>query len=373
MYNCKYFSDTRLTNNKGVSVNVDGICTNIITYRNTQSLGGNSNIELTYDNSPYLTSRRSAVCKRSKNTGFCVAENREINTKLGFNLPLTGWTSCDEFPFATTEQGGGEVGETAQLCVPTSQQDIQSKCNDLVTNLETNVNANVDGTPIDANKGENWIAWDSGYETWTPAEGSTPPPWQTTITGYSPDGPLSYGIPEKSPDGTSWKWKRNYVFKTIDTSPPASMAFPDHAFSSGTWWSGGITPITSNDVICAISRNDAKRVRLRSGRFNAYCNVNPNRAARTFGNWANTARYSACVVQFSGIQNRKRDLGLEDIIDIKLVGQVYDAEGRPIMAPRDVDIGSDDEPNKESDLDQSPRRVTFLNSNAGPHTSSKVL
>lgn len=132
-YNCEStFYDQTLTGPAGVQT-FTGICNNIQGFLQNNGLG-NTGYQLTWDSETTTQSRRrSSVCD-----GFCTTQN--TNAKLATLGPASGVTNmlnCDEFPFASSEQGGsGFLGVNpttltgvVRTCVPTWQNDIQGRCN----------------------------------------------------------------------------------------------------------------------------------------------------------------------------------------------------------------------------------------------------
>lgn len=100
-----------------------------------RSIPPESGIELTWD-PPRSTGRREIACPRTKGKPFCDAENINLGKGIGLGDHTSGLVSCDEFPFASTEEGGHFFGQVADhktpvnaKCVPVWQQNIQGKCN----------------------------------------------------------------------------------------------------------------------------------------------------------------------------------------------------------------------------------------------------
>lgn len=86
----------------------------------------------------------------------------QTGTISGFPL-----VSCDEFPIASTEEGGSYFGRLpnnptaiATTCVPDWQQNLQGNCHKLLGRISTNV-----AYPDDPTAAANWQRWGSGSGT----------------------------------------------------------------------------------------------------------------------------------------------------------------------------------------------------------------
>ena len=62
---------------------------------------------------------------------FCAVDNNLLTGRLGLGTDTVNFLSCDEFPFASSEEGGAYFGNLATsptaistLCVPIWQQSI---------------------------------------------------------------------------------------------------------------------------------------------------------------------------------------------------------------------------------------------------------
>lgn len=114
-------------------------------YSESRALCKGRGCTLTFDASnSRQTTRRNQACRsrtlprRSK----CVNDNNVRELYLWGSLnhrPDSGLTSCDEFPFASSEEGGDNYDDggsnmqslfgTKTVCVPTWQQSLQGNCN----------------------------------------------------------------------------------------------------------------------------------------------------------------------------------------------------------------------------------------------------
>ncbi|KAJ6024671.1 hypothetical protein N7540_005468 [Penicillium herquei] len=134
-YNCDVFSDAQATKN-GATHQVTGICNNVLNFFRPRTIDAGEGVMLTWDSvQARQDNRRGEACPRVSGLGFCSARNKNIATKL--KLPLkTQLVSCDEFPIASSEEGGSYFASLPQnpsslevQCVPVWQQNLQGNCN----------------------------------------------------------------------------------------------------------------------------------------------------------------------------------------------------------------------------------------------------
>ena len=106
-----------------------GICYGIQTFFNSRGLA-NSDIVLTWDPvSTRVDTRRNQACGSS----YCTPAQTQLQTTIGDrNIAI----SCDEFPFAGTEEGGNyyttlpnNPTNAQKTCVPAWQNSLQGNCN----------------------------------------------------------------------------------------------------------------------------------------------------------------------------------------------------------------------------------------------------
>ena len=109
--------------------------------------------------------RRAASCGPQ----YCIPSNINLENTVAVTKMKGGYVSCDEFPFAGSEEGGDYYGNVvsdptgAQVaCVPVWQQNLQGACNSMISTLATNV-AYAD----DPNSAANWQFWGSDNTDWT--------------------------------------------------------------------------------------------------------------------------------------------------------------------------------------------------------------
>lgn len=161
-YNCvNAFSDYTLVvptqqGGRGVSNTMPGICQTLQNYmrpyiqvtvdrpgRTPRAICRNGGCTLTYDaNKENQQARRTQSCPVTSAGSYCRDDNDDREMELWGSLgnrPGSGLTSCDEFPFASSEEGGDNYDDAGQplsslfdtqtVCVPTWQQNLQGNCN----------------------------------------------------------------------------------------------------------------------------------------------------------------------------------------------------------------------------------------------------
>ncbi|KAK0717316.1 hypothetical protein B0T26DRAFT_675641 [Lasiosphaeria miniovina] len=144
--NCGIVRDSQV-NNAGKSATVPGICRNMQNFFQARGLS-NSGLSLTWD-PVNANPRRSFACRvtnRNKHgSSYCFTDNVIYTTAVGLSTGVA-LVSCDEYPLASAEEGGGYFGTLANsvtaistLCVPVWQQTLQDNCNGLMSGLSTNV------------------------------------------------------------------------------------------------------------------------------------------------------------------------------------------------------------------------------------------
>lgn len=127
--NCNIFGNSQLRGTGAGVGSVDGICQGIQRFFTARSLAS-SDIVLTWDvNTKRGDQRRTQAC----GSQYCTAQQTLLRQTTG---DKTIEISCDEFPFASTEEGGNyyqtlPVNPTSpQLtCVPAWQNTLQGNCN----------------------------------------------------------------------------------------------------------------------------------------------------------------------------------------------------------------------------------------------------
>lgn len=126
--NCLIFQDSQLQNpNTGATSIVSGICPPVQDWYTRNSFA-NSGVTLTWDPDKGRTNtRRRETCDAAHS---CNRPQMALQTLIGDN---TIAISCDEFPFAGSEEGGNfytNQGRAASAtCVPAWQNTLQGNCN----------------------------------------------------------------------------------------------------------------------------------------------------------------------------------------------------------------------------------------------------
>ncbi|KAI6080959.1 hypothetical protein F4821DRAFT_265394 [Hypoxylon rubiginosum] len=338
-YNCAtFFSDVTLQGAAGNLVTLPGICTSIRKF-----LGNNGIISdkylLTYDSYNQDTRRRQ-TCTGSRNP--CAGpsgENALRKAQLG--APFDGaknLVNCDEFPFASTEEGGygwarsdagifpANTHGVTRTCVPEWQNTLQGNCNGLLNSIETNVeyfnNAeNPTGNDPEKASFQSWNsnAWNT-KGSWT--KGGDP--GRQRLSLYDTDQPLTYSpIPQELANRKlSWFHKRNFTLHLVNNGPSTPAQFPENAFASGTLVAGDYPPATTVVgnaawIMCAVSLRGQERFKWTvnadgSRRHNGYCWDGQSQTA-AWGGAGNfqRLRYFSCDIDFVGAPHATPKRGLE--------------------------------------------------------------
>ncbi|KPM43205.1 hypothetical protein AK830_g3330 [Neonectria ditissima] len=348
-YNCMtYFADYTFSidtshGGTGRSITLPGICSSINRFTDNwyrmagsirsdnPSICNEDGCALTWDSDqPQQGSRRNRACPGQKKTNkltqlrYCHIENR-IKQKQVFahvDTDTTDLINCDEFPFASTEQGGDgfyglhpdDILGTTRTCVPTWQNEMQGFCNDLLNGIQTNVNYYNDPDSSDPSNPE-WVGWGRSYESrvkeWLQPGGFGGRQRQHV---YSTNQPPSVGIPaatHQKDHKVSWYHKRNFLLQLggYEESASSKFNFPGTKSVTGTLRKGnpGI-PKNPNlqgavNVICAVNLHSQAHYRMyktAGGKplQNAWC-TEPGAEPR--GHWdkaVEVMRYFACDVEF---------------------------------------------------------------------------
>ncbi|KAF7536258.1 hypothetical protein G7054_g4665 [Neopestalotiopsis clavispora] len=326
-YNCQVFSDNQLTNSaNGQSTLIPGICTNVQKFFTSRALSTNG-LALTWEPTEN-TDRRDFACGSSacavQQTIYLRDVGMQTGTISGFPL-----VSCDEFPIASTEEGGSYFGRLpnnptaiATTCVPDWQQNLQGNCHKLLGRISTNV-----AYPDDPTAAANWQRWGSGSGTTRNDD------WISVTTGgfqrYAtylatiPQAP-NMGATQYGTARTGGYWiKRNFTL---------GLAQPTTATDGAAW---GAQPASSWQIDGSTSNTDVTQIACAVNLFgqsdiyttdyNAYCY---NGGSNTNPYFGNTPSFSLCNVVFSGplpANNNKRnvnatELGQEDEETIGMFG-----------------------------------------------------
>ncbi|KAK4116057.1 hypothetical protein N656DRAFT_841568 [Canariomyces notabilis] len=173
-YSADAFSDTQLLGYQPGQQATDlGIARNVQNFFDARQLSNSGPITLTWEPAGQ-NARRDFACtvpESSFGTSYCAVDNYLLSANLGLDAGDTiNFLSCDEFPTASSEEGGSFFGTLATG--PTAVIDAGS-CNGLVADVRTNVAYFDDPTAT-----PNWQAWGSAGKTSIQrAAGGTNPGW----------------------------------------------------------------------------------------------------------------------------------------------------------------------------------------------------
>ncbi|KAF7176523.1 hypothetical protein CNMCM7691_002841 [Aspergillus felis] len=310
-YNCvTFFSDVAFQGSAGTA-QLLGICSNVQKFLNNNGRG-NIGVTLTWE--PGNQSNRR---KRACPTGFCAGDN--VNYRQAALGTTTGpaLTNCDEFPFASSEEGGSTflglnpdvLTGTVRTCVPTWQNDVQGRCHNLLNNLETNIEYfNTYGSPTLDNP--YWQPWGPNKNTWVTKSGLA---GRQRLSTYGQTAVPKVFVPglsqadRESPDNLSYYHKRNFTlflsYPRANQNPDGQ--WPDQSFSSGLITGGSSTndPVTttvgsSTWVICAVNTMGQQRYRF-GDRPNGLCTDGQSTKTAWSGLYTILVVYD-CKISFNG-------------------------------------------------------------------------
>ncbi|RHZ63588.1 uncharacterized protein CDV56_105060 [Aspergillus thermomutatus] len=348
-YNCvTFFSDVAFQGPAGTA-QLSGICTNVRKFLDNNNRP-NDGYTLTWESSNQEPRRRQ-VCK----SGACAEDNANYRqAALGTTTATTTLTSCDEFPFASTEEGGADFlgvnpevkTGTVRTCVPKWQNDCQGMCHNLLNNLETNVEYfNTYGSPTLDNA--HWVRWNNGG--WTRKGGLG---GRQRLSTYGTTRIPKTRVPglnhadQVSPDNLGYYHKRNF---TLFLSYPRAgqnpdSQWPDQSFTRGTITgkSGNKGPATdvvgsSTWVICAVNTMGQQRYQYAGA--NGMC-TDGRTTKKTWDGLYDMLVYYQCKISFTGSAGpTKRDntplgyLGGDPYYSIERV----EGTERTVLLPKDWD------------------------------------
>ncbi|OAA41490.1 Chitinase II [Beauveria brongniartii RCEF 3172] len=315
-YNCGAFPDGQIVGPAGASTGYRGICTNVDRFFTARGVTRNG-LTLTWDPTGQ-TPRRNFACKvtnpKKQGSSYCFTDNVIAAQAVGLSSSVD-LLSCDEYPCASFEEGGGYFGtlaagatSIATLCVPIWQQTLQGNCNGLLSTLKTNV-AHFD----DPTAAADWQSWDGGNADWLADGGGG---WQRTaryVSQIPQAGGISDGDYAPNSDGHygGYFLRRNFTM---------GLAAPANANDGGAWgaqsassWTGGAQSNNRDVTLIACAVNTFNQVDIyQEDSYNAYCFTGGTSPAAGYGN---VASFQQCKVTFTGVTpgpNSKRSLTGED-------------------------------------------------------------
>ncbi|KAL8942162.1 MAG: hypothetical protein Q9216_001809 [Gyalolechia sp. 2 TL-2023] len=347
--NCILFSNSQLTG-RGNSVQVEGICPGVQGFYRRRSIA-NSDITLTWDNHvPRSEARRMAVCGNQ----FCTPQQDRFKALIGDKSIAL---SCDEFPFASSEEGGSflqtlQINPTSpsRTCVPAWQNDLQGNCNSEVfscrlpnpldpltpfTGMLNQLSTNV-GYFEREQRGDNADGWQDWADKvrWLSSGSNLGGIATQRLARYPHQIAQANGVDDnlynQANAALGYMFRRNFTFGLAELQSAqdgAAWAADNNPALSWTLGATGEFPPGTDgtdlsSIACAINifgQDDIYRLR-----YNALCyNSKSIRSGRGF---PIPDSFSSCDVEFStGPGTKKRSLGKFngwDVLDIKLTGHV---------------------------------------------------
>jgi hypothetical protein len=340
--NCNIFADNTVQNSL-----IPGICTGEIEFLNR--IGhAYQDFVMTYDFEPVpnpkpanyqsrADARREFSCGRSGQG--CEGANRQLLLGTG----IDGLTSCDEFPFATTEEGGSFYGNlpvnpqaVGMKCVPRWQQVIQGNCNRIIGEMSTNV-AWADSASN--NIQFNWQQWRDPSQIWT--SGNNPP--FNRFARYPSVIPQANNVPIAdyvvSRGTLGYMFKRNFTYGlawpnlATDGAQWGSQAF--QRYTSGTP-SGPFSSTDARTVICSMNHFGQTDV-YRYGAYNGLC-VNQNEV-RNLPGYGNVVSWVQCKISFVGsIGPAKRSVYDQSIEKVEIPEDAEPLGWMPVEAAKRMGV-----------------------------------
>ncbi|CAL8580054.1 hypothetical protein XPA_005788 [Xanthoria parietina] len=235
--NCVLFQTAQLNGN-GQTAPVTSICPGVQGFYRGRGLA-NSDLTLTWDKDvARANKRRDAACGRQ----YCGVQQSRLRTLIG---DKTISISCDEFPFASAEEGGSYVstlqnqpGTPSLTCVPAWQNTLQGNCNKLLLNgIATNVGYFERQQRGDT--ADSWADWDGS--AWLSAGNLGSGPAQVTqrVARYPDQVAQGSGIDtntyNQANGALGWMYRRNFTFGLAELQ----------SSTDGNAWTAGNNPAQS--------------------------------------------------------------------------------------------------------------------------------
>ena len=320
------FQDEVLSGN-GATQPVQGIYSGVRRFFLGRALA-NSDVVLTWDQDVFRREkRRSRVCGVSGGS-YCRDRVDRLREALGNNRIQL---SCDEFPFAGSEEGGDyyrtlSVNPTdpERTCVPEWQNTLQGNCNRILSELSTNV-AYFERQQRGDNAA-NFAKWNN--EAWYDAASSFNGKTPQRLALYPNQIPQAYGINDGDYNNggnggyKGYMFRKNFTFGVVLPSGhnDGGSWTPDGGSGAQRWTLAktGEFPVGTDGedrtaIACAV--NTFGQNEIYNYEFNAYCYNGRSIASR--GGFEREASFSKCIVEFatpsndgiSGSTTKKRSLG----------------------------------------------------------------
>jgi hypothetical protein len=345
------FADSVVTGPTGASLTIPGICSSVRNFLTARNINTDQ-YPLHWDPSND-DKRRGETCgtdDRNPCTGTTGLDTRTKAT-LGIVLPPKKYlVTCDEFPFASSQEGGWgwatNLGNAAlypanplgvtRTCVPEWQNSAQGNCNsmflivpllraalffarsaDVNVGLLSKINTDVEyfNDPDTPNPGgpAAWYPW--APNAWN-VEGSFQGggnPGRQRLTEYPNARPYRINGQQQDNDRLDMYHKRNFTLFLVNNDNTGQASFPGNDFSSGELGKGRVRPATSTVsnanagwIICAVSLRGQARFKF-TGSVNGYCWDGATFTSAGGGHFQRL-KYWGCKIDFVGatFNNKKR-------------------------------------------------------------------
>ncbi|PFH61273.1 hypothetical protein XA68_17786 [Ophiocordyceps unilateralis] len=278
-YNCDHFGSSIIRGTANYSdASVPGLCQ---TWRKLNPIPK----VLTFSNSEVNKKRKESKCP----SNFCDGQNRLYMIKTGRQAT----TICNNaLPPTVEEESDSLYGTTpTPICAPKYQTSEwnEAGCHKLLQNLVSNW---AEMEPIHGNKRRtsNWVSW-IDPKKWTTANkhGTI----EQRATKYPNAMPLPDGMPRRSTVRTSWVFRRNYTWSTIDnaTDPRKWWDAKNYSFVASPE-----KPSGWDSILCALNTFGQNSVYRLNGGYNAICLRNSSYNADGF---QGIRRVAPCLITFT--------------------------------------------------------------------------
>ncbi|RYP19213.1 hypothetical protein DL767_009698 [Monosporascus sp. MG133] len=322
-FNCAAFPPMQL---KGVYT-TKGLCEG---YKKTSGLPMTLTHSPTYeeDNGKYDHIKKRNNEKRNQQCPArqCKATTQAMHAAIGWTDPLKKKLECDEFPWASSEEGGHfkPAGERNTECVPSIQNGRGGGCIKLLSGLQSNVGKMEPGIENIDDRKDQWVLWggrnNADFDWWF-TEGQTLGSNQIEqrFTEYTEKQPIPVGFGHPGPlwtkgDKFSWVFKRNYTFSLTD----------DGTKSSEWWGATGKSFLVRNkrfrypndyaSVVCGLNifdQTDYYKYPTSGGReYNALCLTSATLPPVGSG-WDDQYSVANCKVDFGTTVTKRSETGEE--------------------------------------------------------------
>ncbi|OQE10109.1 hypothetical protein PENFLA_c093G00176 [Penicillium flavigenum] len=257
---------------------------------------------------------------------------------------------CDEFPWASSEQGGKWLPESQRRieCVTRVQNGWHGNCVKLVGGLSSNWKQLDPESRGDPKKIDYWVSWQKQTD-WTRPNNygiGENRPYEQKLVEYGEEMPPPDGGDQAGNTKMSWAFKRNYE---------TSWLMPGKSLTSADWWNANKPtwyktsydgPLTMDSVLCAVNHfNQDNTYKLpgtkvtSSGKilgeqkeYNAFCKRTNSIGMRPSA-WNIEYNMAYCLIRFQDSGSSSSDTSKRDekwgewgIESIEYVADVDDAD-----------------------------------------------